>query len=285
MKKSVAIYLLIICMCSFLFTKPIQSEIIYMKDGQVIDGAVIFEDKRIMKVETDIKTWTIEKKHIKRIMYGKRKMEKIFILMNTGDIIKGYLIDQDNEKIIIRLNKNDSKEKSISKSLIKQMSPKEIKLFDPEFMFMGGIYFPLNSGGAELNPGWLVIGALEFNLIFIKHMRMQIETGYSSCTSKSNDGLQLDIVPLKFNLQYVFHMDNFHLLPRLGSGGIFMSFNDGEGAKTSGIRPMVHGGIGAAYTLVDKSLYARANIDYAMIFDSGSNLSGLFITLGFGIRF
>ncbi len=257
-----------------------------MKDGQVIDGAIIFEDKKIIKVETDIKKWTIKKKHIKRIMYGKRKMEKIYILMNTGDILQGFLIDQDNEKIIIRREKNSSKEETILKNRIRQMSPKEIKLFEPEIMLMGGLYYPINSGGSKLNPGWLAIGAFEFNLVFIKSMRLQIEAGYSQCTSSENDGLTFAMAPLKMNLQYFFNLStNWNLYPRLGAGGAFILYDDGEGDKKNGVRPLANGGLGVSYELIDKSIYARGNLDYAMLFDSGSNLSNLFLSLGFGLRF
>ncbi len=212
-------------------------------------------------------------------------MEKIFILLNTDTIVQGYLVDQDNEKVIIRLNKNSSKEETILKRNIKQMSPKGIKLFEPEIILMGGFFYPINSGGAKLNPGWLAIAAFEVNLIFIERMRLQFEVGYSHCTSSENDGLVFDTVPLKISLQYFFKLRYFYLYQRLGAGSVYMSFKDGEGGNDNGIRPLVHGGVGILYELIDKSLYTRGQLDYSMLFDGGSNLSNLNLSLGFGIRF
>lgn len=285
MKNKIVLLLGIFSTLLFFPFFPAEAEIIYMKDGQVLDGAIIHEDSKQIKVETEFKTWTIKKKHIKRIMYGKRKMERIYILMMNGTIIKGYLVDQDNEKIIIRHKKDSAKERTIFKRDIKQMSPKEIKLFEPEIMLMGGMYYPIDSGGAELAPGALFFAAFEFNLTFIKHMRLQIEAGFSQCDSNSNDGLSLQIIPLKFNLQYFFKLKHITVYPRLGFGGTMVTFKDGEGGEVRGYKPLAHGGAGVLYELISKTLYARANLDYAMLFDNGNNLSNLFLSVGFGVRF
>ncbi len=84
----------------------LNSEIVYMKDGQILKGSIIREDRSTLIVKTRFQTRKIYRDHVKRILYGDREMESINILLKSGEILKGYLVDQDAKQVIFREKKD-----------------------------------------------------------------------------------------------------------------------------------------------------------------------------------
>ena len=58
------------------------AEMVYLKDGQVISGKIISEDRVWITVKSKYQTVRFKRSEIKRIMYGDRKMEEIYIDSN-----------------------------------------------------------------------------------------------------------------------------------------------------------------------------------------------------------
>ena len=79
-----------------------RAEFIYLKDGQVLQGKIIGETQSEITVQTRFQVKKVSRNDITRIMYGERKMEKIFLLMNDGSTQTGFLVDQDAAQVIIR---------------------------------------------------------------------------------------------------------------------------------------------------------------------------------------
>jgi hypothetical protein len=142
-----------IALCALMLIPALlNAEFIYLKDGQVIQGAIIAEDAQFYTVKTKYQTRKIARDDVIRIMYGERKMERVYLLLNDGTRDGGYLVDQDAEKIILRDTETSPKERIVLKSKVKQMSSSEIIPLEPSLTFRGGIFLPFNSEGAKLKP-------------------------------------------------------------------------------------------------------------------------------------
>jgi len=261
------------------------AEYVYLKDGQVIQGKIISEDQREITVQTKFQKKTIRRDEILRIMYGERKMEKIFMLMNDGTTRIGYKVDEDASQVLIRDKEDSPKESSIPKSTIKQMSSSEIVPLDPSIFVRGGVFGPVNSKGAKLKPAACVFVGSDLNFQWINNIRIYGEAGYSKNKSKHKN-LYMQFIPIHISAIYDFALShNFHIMPRLGLGGTIIDFNDGEVSKTRSVAGSGTGGLGFVYEVMDRHLYVGLWGDYWAMRDKSSLLHGYSGTLGISYRF
>lgn len=269
---------LIILSCSYAY-----SEIVYMKDGQVVKGQIVAEDAGTVTVKTKYQTRVIRKNHISRIMYGDRDLEEINILMNDGSTITGYLIDQDNNKVIIRKEKTSAKEIIIKKSDIKQMSQKKIIPLYPAVSIGVGMFYPFDSKGADLDAALMVTASMGFNLTFISNTRLLIEGGYTKPVSKTADGVSFLVVPVTLNLCYDLAFSSFHVVPRMGAGLSMCEFDDGLNSPTQGYDFTFIGGLGCEYELAERTLRIGVYCNYFLLKEKEASMNS--ITGMFGVSY
>lgn len=264
---------------------PAAAEVVYLKDGQVIKGAIIQEDDQSVTVQTKHKTWNIKREDIQRILFGEEEMELMYLLMNDGKVVKGYIVDQDNTKVIIRRDKDKAQEETILKKDIKQMSPEEIVLLEPEVAVLGGIYHPLNPGTSELKPSPYALLVTDFNLPYVRNMRIRIAAGFSDCTSAKYDQIKFKVIPVLFGAEYVFKLSFFSIVPHLSLGTAILDYDNGEGKTYRGYKGLGVAGLGFNFELIKNFLFVKTLVEYGIIIDEGTTMSNLFYTAGLGIRF
>ena len=283
MKKKYIITVLCAVMLSC-FVQTASAEIVYLKDGQVINGSIIAEDTDTLVVKTPYQTRRISRPDVLRIMYGERKMEKIYLLMRDGTTITGYLVDQDAEKVIIRDSEKSKEERSISKSGIKQMSGSEIVPLDPSVSVRAGILFPLSTGGSSLNPAPIILAGSDITFQWIKNVRVLAEVGYSRSTSEHKNQY-MQFVPFLVSARYDFSVFSFHMVPSILLGTTMIDYDDGEGSKTRSFAFTAGAGCGLVYEIIDRHLYAGLYPEYYFMRDSADSLHSIGATLGVSYRF
>lgn len=261
-----------------------NAEIIYLKDGQIIKGDIIKEDSAFITVKTKYQVKRINRIYISRILYGERDLEEINILMNDGSTISGFLIDQDNKQVIIRKDKKSSKETTLLKSNIKQMSPKKIIPLQPDFTFRAGFFQPVSSNGAKLKSSLIFTGSIGFNLPIVDNLRFFLEGGYTKSSGKANSGLYLQIIPISININYGFPISYFFIVPRTGIGIAVVEFFDGEKTNVKGYDFVFFGGLGFEYELISKTLRIGLYCDYMLLKEKNASLSNMAFSLGLSYR-
>jgi hypothetical protein len=114
-----------------LFFSPgfLHAEILFLKDGSVLYGTIIKE------TDTHI-TFTIKKKKVEksykrkdvlRVRYDDTELKTKFIYKKDGTFIKGFIVDEDAEKILIRENLYKMKEIPIQRMQISSISDKKLE--------------------------------------------------------------------------------------------------------------------------------------------------------------
>lgn len=267
-----------------LFSSKVFAEYIYMNDGQVIQGTIVSEDADTMTVKTKYQTKKINRSDVLRVMYGERKMERIYLLMKDGTTIKGFLVDQDAEKVVIRETEESPKETSISKDKIKQMSANEIVPLNPSITIHSGLFYPLNSGGSNLKPAFLITAASELNFRWIKKTRVSAEVGFARCSS-SNKDLYMQFVPIQLGATYDINFNKFYIIPKFSIGATIIDFDDGEGSATRSIAFSTNIGSAFLYEIIERHLYAGIWTDAGFIRDGGGSLFTISGTVGASYRF
>ncbi len=162
-----------------IFPVRLNSEIVYLNDGQILKGSIIKENRSSITLKTRFHTRKIYREHIKRILYGDREMESINILLKDGELLKGYLVDQDANRLIFREKRDTPIERTIPKSDISQLSPEEITLLSPGIYFYIGYFIPLATGKTELTASPLYMIGAGINFPWIKNTRIVMEAGHT----------------------------------------------------------------------------------------------------------
>jgi len=258
---------------SILFASALSAEIVYTKDGQVIKGNIIKENRWQVYVKTKYRTQVIRRNNIKRILYGDREMEKISIIMQDGSSYSGYLIDQDSKNVYIRLQKDSAKETRISKKDIKQMSSFQLIPFSPDLSARLGLFFPLNSAGADLKMAPAYFLNFGFNLPWLKNLRASIEAGFIHSEGKGIDKPYLRLFPISAVLSYNIPVSVLTLSPRLGGGVSVIEFDDGDGTVSRGADGSVLAGFSLSYELLKRTLSISVSCDYFLLIEGSDYLN------------
>ncbi len=259
------------------------AEMVYLKDGQVISGKIISEDQLWITVQNKYQTVRFKRSEIKRIMYGDRKMEEVYIELASGDLLKGYMVDQDAVKVFYKSDKN-AQETTILKSTIARMSSQPFVPIDLGLMLRSGVFYPFSSGNSSLGAAPVILSSAGINLP-VKNLRLIVETGYYNSKSTEHDDQYMFFVPVTGNLVYDFSFGNFHLLPKLGAGAAVVKFDDGEGSDASGGTFNFVAGAGCTYQIIKRRLNAGLWLDYNLIADTSAAYHGVMATLSVEYRF
>lgn len=278
-------FVLMLILCAVPFT-ALRAEYLYLKDGQVIQGEIVSEDAAFYTVKTKYQVRKVARDDVLRIMYGERKMEPIYLIMNDGTTRKGFLVDQDSEKVIIREREDSAKEISIPKSEIRQMSAGEIVPLNPSIYLRGGYFIPLNSGGARLNSAPAIFAGSDMNFPFIRNTRVLIESGYINCDSP-NQGMTMRFIPLLLSLKYHWQIGSspFTIIPGITSGITLIDFNDGENSEYRVFAGTAGCSIGAGYEFIRNTLYSSVTADYLLFNDREATLHTLTVSASVSYRF
>jgi len=269
----------------------IFADIIYLKDGKVYEHAVIDEASAVSAKFT---TKTKEKISLVpgtllRLRYGEDELETVSILMKDGVLIDGFLVEQDSRTVLIRRVKDKNNEELLEKSLIQQMSKNKIVVVYPEMDVRGGVFFPLNSGGANLGLGFIGLLGFYINPPFWPGSKIGIEGGYALAKSTTNQGMEMHFIPVLVNIQYLFKVSKgnsmeMNVAPRIGFGGSYIIFNDGEGGTFQSMIPGLSAGVGFYMILVPRKFFINAFADYLLLLEGQNALHSLTGTLAVQFR-
>jgi len=102
MKKTTGI-LLIIGIMTLSLAMEIRPEVIFLKDGSLVQGSVTQDAAEYITVrKEDNKTEKILRKDIMRILYTKLNMGKIYVQKRDGKGLTAFIVDEDQESYTFR---------------------------------------------------------------------------------------------------------------------------------------------------------------------------------------
>ncbi|MFC1669479.1 LA_0442/LA_0875 N-terminal domain-containing protein [Spirochaetota bacterium] len=312
-KRSLVLFFsLLIAVLSVMSNKISFAEVIYLKNGKVINGAIVGETKNAIRIKTKDKTHRIKRKDVVRIMYGERKLERIFIQLKDNTLVDGYMIDQDSKKIIFRPEKDVPKEVTVMKSNIQQLSNERILMLMPEISFRSGIFLPVNAKeGSELDLGVIFFGGFGIRLPFIDNSRIQFEIGYVKNTSKYEDYIGekrervLYTMPVLVNYIYSYNMYDMvrsspgnsrrgfwntflsrtYLVGKIGGGISYLNYDNGEGDKYQGVFGSVLASVGFSFEIVKGIFYFQLANDFLFVIESSAVFVPYIFTLSLNYRY
>jgi len=301
------------------FAGLVRAEVLYLKDGQVLNGSIVKENDKFIWFKTKYKSSKFDRNKVVRVLYGQRELEKIYIQMKDERIIEAFMVDQDNKKVTIRLNKDSAKEDHILKSNIQQMSNERILVLRPAISLRTGYFIPLSTkSGADLQPTIMFMVGYGMRLLFIDNSRVMFEAGFAKNTSTFTDvdgksrELSLQTIPLIVNYMYKYNFSRFFgsskaakpkagsasqldstraiwhrfdLLGKIGMGASFLTFDDAEGEKLSGIKMTALGGLGVSYELLRRRLFTQILSEFFFVYDQGATLQALLLSFRLEYRF
>jgi len=252
---------------------PASSEIIRLKDGQVIRGEIVKQGDAYLRVKTRYQTRLVRRSNIERIEKGGMELRKIYIFTREGVVIEGYLVEEDSQQVIYRKSKTSSITKNISKLDILRMSQEPIRPVDLEFAFKPGIFYPFNTGGAELAPSSSLMANLSLNSMIVSGLRVELDAGYTKSENSDEPERFMQIVPVTLSLTRPFKFGNsFFVSPRLGAGLSMVDYDSGQGEEMDGQIFTVTSGLKFQYSLIARRFYIGLFFDYYMLWDSSGKL-------------
>ncbi len=266
------------------FSFALKAEYLYLKDGQVIQGKIISEDAESYTVQTKYQTRRVNRSEVTRIMYGERKLERIYLLMRDGTKMDGYKVDEDAEKVLIREKEDSPREISISKKDIKQMSQTEIIPLNPSINARLGIFYPINSQGSKLKPSIGIYLGSGMNFQFIKDTRINFEAGFAKNESE-HAGLYMRFIPVTASIQKNINFGKLSFNPKFTIGGVILDYDDGETDPQREFAFLSGAGFSSAYEIVERTFFITFDAEYQLIFDKKGKLHCLLATLGASYRF
>jgi len=267
----------------------VSAEIVYLKDGQVVNGAIINEDAATITIKTKYETKKIARSRIKRILFGERQMEKQYILMKNGDLIEGYLVDQDAKKVILRDQENSKKERTILKSDISQMSRDRIRPLFPDLTVRVGFYYPFDTGGSKTSySAYYGIGSA-INFPWVSEMRVYFEGGFILSPSTSSvppyNEVSLMMIPVTASFTYRIPISFLEVVPKLGGGFSVTIFDNGQGETFTGTDGLIIGGVGAVFPIVSRTFYLSIWAEYFLFIENSTMIHSTILSGSVAYRF
>ena len=254
------------------------AEIVYTKDGEVIKGSIVREDGQNIYVKTRYTTRRIPRRFIRRIMYGDREMEPVYIIMKDGTTISGYLVDQDAGRVYMRKDRKNPKETVILKSEIRQMSQGKLVPPKPAVTLRAGVFMPLHSGGAELESSMIFLGDISFNPSLLERLRLYVEAGYTNLPGSDNDDEYFRIIPITAGISYTIPIYGIDITPRMGCGISVLEFNTGEESTYRGVDFTASASLGIGHEFIKNRLSLSLWGDYFLIIENKNYFKSAAVT-------
>lgn len=107
------------------FTTPIYGEFVFLNDGGIIEGKIVRDEPRsIIIIDNTNKKRTIPHNTIKRILYTKISMNKIYVQKRDGKGFAAYLVDEDRDNYTFRYDLYKPAEFTVDRKDVLFMSEK-----------------------------------------------------------------------------------------------------------------------------------------------------------------
>ncbi len=287
--KTSAIFILFICFL-VLNQRSITAEILHLHDGQVLNGSIVKETKKYIIFKTEFQTKKIKHKDIKRIVYGEHKLEQIYLHLKNGNIVHGYIADQNADVIKIKANPQDKNEITILKSSIKEMSQQKIVPMQVSAKVRAGLFMPLNSSGSNLQISPIFFGGSGMFFASTDAVRLHFEFGYTKpagsieeSDTAGSPSLQLLLFSVAF--EYTYTTKHFSLVPVVGIGFANLKFDDGNSSSSSGFASIARAGLALQKDLFSKDFLVSLAAEYTPIYDTKTLLHSVVFSFGMDYRF
>jgi hypothetical protein len=281
-KTRAAMIGLSLLMCP-LMLRPAPAEIIYLKDGSYVKGLITDEGKDEITIKDSGGEKKIRIEDIHRILYGNMDMEKVYILGTDGRVTRGFMVDQDSEKIIIRESRDLPEEKTIPRKDIREISRDSVYPPDLEIFTRPAFFLPIDSGNASLKSAPFYSFGLGFNAMFADNTRFLLESGYLKSGGSAN-GQYLSVIPVTLSLAYRYRLQALSLVPKIGCGLAVMEFNNGENDIFKSRAIELLAGAGLVYYFAGPRISLGLWCEYMIYYDRSDFMQAATLGLSCGYR-
>jgi hypothetical protein len=96
-----AVFIIILNFC-FFYTADLNAEYIFLKDGKIIQGAIMADEANIITANVGKETRKFKRSEIIRILYTDLNMGKVYIQKRDGTSIVVHIVDEDRTSYICR---------------------------------------------------------------------------------------------------------------------------------------------------------------------------------------
>jgi len=296
-----------------IFLLPIYAtwgDMLFLKDGTLYESVTIKgASSTSVTVEINKENKVFPQSEVLRLRYVENNIETINILLNNDSLISGYLIDQNSREVVIRRTKNSPAEETYEKKDIKQMSNKSLIIMYPELALSGGILYPVNTGDAHLDIAPMGLLAIQMNPNFLKKFSFAIDAGFAQSGSKNFPRMSLIFAPLLFDVGFKISLNSFKsgkksssdnsskkagtveivektesnswikerlsFIPKMGVGGVYLRYDDGEGKILQTIDFALMSGIDIQLEVIKRRLFLKLGTNYILFAEKNTQVHSL----------
>ena len=239
-KKNIVIcfVLLSLVTCSLCFS-VLQGEGIYLKDGRIMYGRIIFQNELKITLVTKYGKQTIKKSDVKKISYNEG-LGTVSVVMNDKRTINGILMSISNKEVVIKEEKNNLQH-TIARKDIESLFMKKFKgRRYNEISLYGGAIYPLGDLGKTTPLSFLDFSfTYTRGLDFSESIYWGMEFSYIKLVPDAKksplENPSMIINPLLFFVEYriPFISDSLSLSLQAGFGASLVTLSETGESNTS----------------------------------------------------
>lgn len=110
----------------------VQAEYLFLKDGSIIEGSIVKDDKKTVKIKTAEGERDYQVKNISRILYSDEFKIKKYLYLKDNSVVEGYVTQEDDNGYFIRKDLSKKNEEMVIKDSVLFISKKSLSItLDP----------------------------------------------------------------------------------------------------------------------------------------------------------
>ena len=251
---------------TFISAKKVKAEAVYTKDGRIIYGKIIYQDKKKMILNSRYGKITIHKKRIKKVDYD-QGLGTVAVLMKGNKSINGTLITITSKHVIVREDDGNNVQHRIPKGDIESLFLRKFAgRRDNMIALSGGVVINMGEVGNTV-PYVYQDFTLHYMspFSFSTYLYWGVSASYMYFTVEGDDSplREANFVqnPLLFNLEYRYPFmrsfssgiwaRNLKFSVLGGFGATLVTLSDSEDTQTN-TYPTFQAGAGFSYTISDR---------------------------------
>lgn len=115
--------------CMLLGAGALHAESVFLKDGSIVEGKIIKEtDAEIQVVLKNKEQRLLPRRDVLRTVYHDEYKEKRYIYLLNGDMVEGFIVDEDREAYTYRTDINSIKENRVVKNKVDFISKRQLEI-------------------------------------------------------------------------------------------------------------------------------------------------------------
>lgn len=296
--KGFSVLVLVFAAAAVFQKADLRAEAIYMKDGRVVYGRILFQDDRDMQIRSRYGVMMLKKLDIQRVDY-ELGLGTVTVIMKDKQFVNGTLISITASKVVVREDTSEAVEHDIPRTDIESLLLKKFEgRHDNIFGITGGFLQTQTSLKKQLPYGYIDITAFYARPIGMSPFFLWgVNASYIKMKANDKksplDNPKMNITPFLITLQAKYPIlslihenkftRGFDFYAEAGFGVSYVTLSENDESKTGSYYTMQYGG-GLSYTLAER-VYCTTRADYLYISQKKMSYKGIRYRAGAGFMF